>query len=929
MKILFLHISDAHFKENTQLSEINSTAIVDTLVQLGHVDECIILFSGDIAFSGQLSQFLIAEKFIGRLVKNIKSRLIRNKNIRVFVTPGNHDVLMADENRNNMDIEEYYKDGTEENKFYEDLEQLSNFYSFSKDNNCFCKYKVIDVRKVEYESFIIKINLINSTPFSLMKGDNRDKGLHYIPEKELQKLDMDIGQKYTLSVIHHGPEWFSDRSKQGLYNKINNSTDLFLVGHEHFSLNEDKDVNGNHIDISSGVALSGTETEHGLNAFILDTTAHSLKGYKCVYNGEIYKPTNILNNSDVIFHSTKFIFTKEFRNFLLTDSNQHEGDNYINYFVFPSLEVRDANAGFRDSTITSEDQFIELFKSKPKISIEGSTRMGKTTLAKYLCNKLSEEYIPLFLSEENFSVRNIQSILKHALQDEYGEQADVDEYFQLRQNIKILIIDGIDKIEKSKWETFYEMYGSQFNNIVVFTGIDWNINIRDRVIEELTEKPFYYMRICPFYYLKREQLIRKICTNYLKINSLPNLDEKVKKINNDITNQIKYFQLTPDFIHQFVDYYIEFSYIRTQQETNVFSKVFEANITYRISKNVKEESDINEIFIALDFVAHFMHFCKKSQIITYEEFEKSINEYKEKYDNKELDIRYVYDVSVKANIIKEVAGGFNLEFCDKNLLAYFVAQHLNRICQTNSNSIELQFVLDNICFGINGDVILFLSYITSNTQILGPVLKSIITHMDSWQELNFDIDNIGFISKASINISTSIPDDKDKQKISEKKNQMEEEIIQQQKNDADSLYSYDETKINTFSNKISKSINYLDLVAKILPNFRHILTKDEKDNIIKILYTYPNKLLYFMLKDIDENYKKIIDEFLKNEPRTKKGLLITEDMVSKELQNQSMVYILSVYDFISTTASNRKTICNYVMYAQQPSKPHKHCISGL
>ena len=50
-----------------------------------------------------------------------------------------------------------------------------------------------------------------------------------------------------------------------------------------------------------------------------------------------------------------------------------------------------------------------------------------------------------------------------------------------------------------------------------------------------------------------------------------------------------------------------------------------ANITYRISKNTKEENDIDEILIALDYVAHYIHFEKQYQRISYEEFANAID----------------------------------------------------------------------------------------------------------------------------------------------------------------------------------------------------------------------------------------------------------------------------------------------------------------
>lgn len=479
---------------------------------------------------------------------------------------------------------------------------------------------------------------------------------------------------------------------------------------------------------------------------------------------------------------------------------------------------------------------------------------------------------------------------------------------QLEPEKKVLIVDRNDRVNKSKWKEFYEAYAEHFGHIILFCGIGWDLNIKDRAIEELTDNAFFYMKICPFYYVKREQLIKKICTRYLTEYPTLDINEKSRKINEDITNQIKYFQLTPDFIHQFVDYYIQFSHIKTQKETNVFSKVFAANITYRVSKNTHEESDVDEILVALDYVAHYIHFVKAYQKISYSEFEQAVNEYKNRYDNEELKPKYVYEVGLKSNIIKESIDSFDIEFCDENLLSYFVAQHLNRTCQNGENSDNLEFVLDNICFGINGDIILFLSYITSNTQILTPILQSIMKHMDDWEELDLDANNVEYLSKVTIQSNPKLPDHHEKEKIKEEKNEMEKEIISEKESQADSLYSYDQSKVNSFSNRIAKSINYLDLVAKILPNFRYILTGDEKKVITEILYTYPNKLLHFMLKDIDENYDKIIADILKSEPKTRKGILITKGMLDQELQNQSIAYILSIYNLISMTASNSKTI---------------------
>ena len=53
--------------------------------------------------------------------------------------------------------------------------------------------------------------------------------------------------------------------------------------------------------------------------------------------------------------------------------------------------------------------------------------------------------------------------------------------------------------------------------------------------------------------------------------------------------------------------------------------MFEANITFRLAKHAGEEN-VDEIMIALDFVAHYIHFNKKYPLPT-EEFESVVETY--------------------------------------------------------------------------------------------------------------------------------------------------------------------------------------------------------------------------------------------------------------------------------------------------------------
>lgn len=909
MRILFLHLSDAHLTENTDLSIINVPALVRSLGQMEKFDECVLIFSGDVTQSGNVNEYKVAGKLFGSILKGINDTYFGGKkHIPVLVVPGNHDNLSAKPKRNMEEVKGYYTDKMLLTHFNAELPQLQNFYTFADRNKCFHKSKILEVKTISFGNINIKFNLINSAPFSLLGSDNGDKGLHYLPEQEINKLDWNGKEIYTVSIIHHGPEWFSDKVKETLYEKLYANSDLIFVGHEHFSKNEAKTVNGTcKIDISTSLALYGTKATLGFNAIELDTETKKLKGFCYTYNGTIYKPSKdpVLRNDRVVFRNIRqFKHTEAYEDFLLADVDQREGDKYMDYFVFPLLESRDANEDLKNYTAPTVEKFVELLHKKKIISIEGASKTGKTILSKYLCSYLAMDYVPLLLTDNDFGTADNDKIIRYALENQYGSDADYDAFLQLDTAKKILIVDRYDKISKERWQDFLEEQKGQFGNLILFGGIDLNVNIKEKAIEELTGDDIFYLKICQYYHSKRKELIEKICIGEQKIS---NISELVTQINDDIANQLKFFQLTPDFIHQYVTYYLNFPMIETRSDSNIFNKVFEGNITVRINSCINGE-DVSEIITALDYVAHKIHFNKRYPL-PYYEFEKAVAEYNEDYDNS-LNAKRVYEVVTKANIMKTLPDRFAVVFSDENLLAYFVACHLNRKFNEGTGDAEIAYILKNICFGINGDILLFMCYITSNVKILNRILENITKHMDSWEELDIDKKNIEYLTRPMNPTNINRPDKKDKQKHEEDKTEMEKEFVEKRQHDnaIESLYIYDEEMANSFENKIKTSIKYLELVSKILPSFRHILNGTQKQQITNILYTYPNKLLYFMLKDIDINCDAIISDIMNQFTKTKNGLLITKDMLVKSLQNHSIAYILAVYELVACTAASGKAM---------------------
>ena len=101
--------------------------------------------------------------------------------------------------------------------------------------------------------------------------------------------------------------------------------------------------------------------------------------------------------------------------------------------------------------------------------------------------------------------------------------------------------------------------------------------------------------------------------------------------------------------------------------------------------------------------------------------------------------------------------------------------------------------------------------------------------MDEWEEFSIEGKNVKFLTQqVTPYVKPKAPDQEDKKKNVQEKTEVEKSVIEEKQKNLESLYSYDETQVNSFNNKISRSLSYLELVAKILPNFRHILGGKEK-----------------------------------------------------------------------------------------------------
>ena len=312
----------------------------------------------------------------------------------------------------------------------------------------------------------------------------------------------------------------------------------------------------------------------------------------------------------------------------------------------------------------------------------------------------------------------------------------------------------------------------------------------------------------PFLYVKRKRLI----SNVLEANNRENRDieSETKRINELINSQVKFFQLNPEFIINFVNQYEKDFRFRFSSGMNVFNVVYESSIRNRIIDN-SENIDVTLVINVLREVAFYMHFEKKGAI-SIDEITNVIEQYQKAYRQK-VNIRIFLNTAINAKILVDM--GNEMRFRDHTLIAYFVAQALNQKHHQEENIQEnLEYLLKNLCFSINSDIVLFLALITNNPKFVNVIIEGAKEHFAQQEELSFEAENIKFLLDASVPVKNSLPSGEERRKREEMLAKQEEEVCFSDLIELVNEYDYSEEDLLKIENQVMISFKYLEILSK-------------------------------------------------------------------------------------------------------------------
>ena len=463
-------------------------------------------------------------------------------------------------------------------------------------------------------------------------------------------------------------------------------------------------------------------------------------------------------------------------------------------------------------------------------------------------------------------------------------------------------MDEANLLQIKTLKILLEFLELNFGKVIVFTEEKLDLDIKKQVVNIMVNSDTLNLTMKPFLYVKRKRLI----SNVLEANNSQNRDieSETKRINELINSQVKFFQLNPEFIINFVNQYEKDFRFRFSTGMNVFNVVYESSIRNRIIDN-SENIDVTNVLRELAF---YMHFEKKSAV-SIDEITSVIEQYQKAYRQK-VNIRMFLNTAINAKILVDT--GNEMRFRDHTLIAYFVAQALNQKHHQEENIQDnLDYLLKNLCFSINSDIVLFLALITNNPKFVNVIIEGAKEHFAQQEELSFDAENVKFLLDASVPVKNSLPSEEERRKRDEMLAKQEEEVYFSDLIELVNEYDYSEEDLLKIENQVMISFKYLEILSKTLPAFCQNMKVEQQDILVSLIYKCPNQFLFKILNDINEDFESFCTDIYQDISalRQEKQIVDTNiDSVKHMIKQISAVLVMALYQVVAFTCTSEQTI---------------------
>jgi hypothetical protein len=872
MRVLLLHLSDAHFSNKQFLSEPQTRALAAAVLGVdSHPDAICVVLSGDVAATGSSEDYAIASKFIEELLR-IFQNVVPSNALKVISVPGNHDLTdsVLGEARETLanDILQNNQTPTSAPHTYEILlSGQANYWAFDQQWTTLpaktVEDKIFRTIEVVFGNLSLYFGVINT---AFLSSRHETQGRLWFPVSLTRGATPrnSIGDAFSIAVFHHPYGWLESNNAVAFRQFVEANFDVALNGHQHTPESYySASLQSSQIWYSAGAALIGkSSSESGFTVLSLDTDTRTRKLTQFSWNGTLYLA---ITNTDTqpletIVNRRGITLTEDFAGYLddtesLVVHSQKKHVLLQDVFETPRLRGGESKAGSRSRTF-SADKISVILRDNEATFIFGETLSGKTCLGKDIFRQLFRRdgtCVPVFLSAreiESAKIHDIDRWCSRAVRTQY-RGISAPEYQVMPREKKVAIVDdwhALSMNQAAKRTVMKELCARHKHAILLCDS--WYQAQELAIVLDSDDPllPKNHYVILPLTAYQRSSMARR----WLSIGRPDNLNDSDLIFQLDAAekylDELNRSRLMPPHPLYVLSALQTLQAVRqSEPDFGAQGVLFDILIGDKLAAMSEDapELDINRQFLA--FVAHDI-FSREARGIT----EQRIRELEKTFLHK-------FAVPVKLDALLRMLTQHKVFHCSDGFISfrhrymyyYFVAEHFVAALAKRATKLatleRLKEMAEFLAYEEYAQVLMFIIYKTRNEDLIDELISKSQKVFSMVKPSDLDSD-VMFANRLDIHrTNLSLPSESVAENRSARRLEMAEpEDLSQPTNEDDSSKKVAYSDELDWAAKLQYAFKTTQMLGRVLRNFPGTLDADQKRQLA--IHAYGASLR--MLRDI-------------------------------------------------------------------------------
>ncbi|MEJ1389750.1 MAG: metallophosphoesterase [Candidatus Sedimenticola sp. (ex Thyasira tokunagai)] len=859
MKLAVLHLSDIHIHGMSDKILDQASIIASGFYDYARdSDGCLIIVTGDLAYSGQKEEYQAALELLIQ-IKTLISEETKEQEIDIILTPGNHDcTLIPLDSVRAVVIEQVISDNNlalDPGMVKNCTAAQKNFFEF---RDCITTTKPVYDHELwtEYEIEIlghtIRLSAVNA---SWMSRIPETQGQLVFPIDSFKEV-AEKTASLRLTLLHHPLNWYAQKSYHPLRQCLRKNSHAILSGHEHIP------SSGIIIESSIGDSLffeaqalqpHEEELTSGFSCLMFHLSEPKVKEkrFEITTHGLALQGNEISHNLPTL--SRGDLSLPDLSSDMITSLSDAGGNfthpekgslNAEDVFVYPELEEKFSE----HKNIVSSEGLDNSGENEYRLLILGDDKSGKSFLLKrYFADIHSHGRMPLYIKASIFksvSDSSLQKILNRIATEQYENPND---FILSKKSSRIALLDDIDRCpggsnNKYKLISYLETH---FGSLILTGSSSMEISelIDKNAARSLENYQTYEIR--SFGHLMRHKLITKWCLCG-DLDTTIELDRKVHETESLIDNVLGRNLVPSSPIYLLI--LLQSSSTHTQDELQ--SSGLSYYYQYMITKSLKESGvnpdQFNEIFNYISQLAWFFHNEDSVEVETSALRGFNIV-FSEKYTS--VDFEHRIKLLRKSKILMKNGNFFSF------LYPYVYYFFLGKYLATNLYKPETRDLVSSYCENLNNknnsSAILFLSHHSDDPWLIDKISKTAACCFNDKPPLNIenDVDSLNTLVSST---SELIIKDLDVDTNQAEQRKLADEINDQfeDQNDVKESEGDDQNTALELINNLNQLLRTCEILGQITKNYYGSIERDKKQEYLTTIFDGSLRMLRSLFDEI-------------------------------------------------------------------------------